>query len=392
MSQKSILMIPGPVEFHEDVLACMAEATPSHVAPPFREAFGRLLGNLRHVFLSPAGQPFVLAGSGSLGWDMIAANLVEPGEHAVVVNTGYFADSFGECLETYGAVVTHVRAPSIGATVSEEALAQALTAAAAAGPVKLVTITMVDTSTAVLTDVKALAATVARVAPDALIAVDGVCAFGGEEFRFDAWGIDAAMTGSQKALGAPPGLMVAMLSPRALAVRAARKSPARSYYANVASWLPIMKAYEARQPCYFATPAVNLVKALDVAVGRLLAYPGGMDGVFEAHRAAASSFKAAVAAMGLAEVPASRACAANLLSAIKLPAGVDQAKLLAAVGEQGVVIAGGLHRETKATYFRVGHMGVSVLEPARGHLPRVLAALRVALEKCGHVVPQAASL
>ena len=107
-------MIPGPIEFTPEVLRAMGMATTSHVAPNFIEAFGQALERMREVFLCPGGQPFVIAGTGTLAMDTAAANLVEPGDRALVVNTGYFGDRYGDILERYGAEVTHVRAPAVG--------------------------------------------------------------------------------------------------------------------------------------------------------------------------------------------------------------------------------------------------------------------------------------
>ncbi|MGD8627075.1 MAG: aminotransferase class V-fold PLP-dependent enzyme, partial [Anaerolineae bacterium] len=147
-------MIPGPIEFTPEVLRAMGMATASHVAPNFIEAFGQALERLRQVFLSPDGQPFVVAGSGSLAMDMAAANLIEPGDRALVVNTGYFGDRFAAILHRYGAQVSQVSAPAVG---DVPALAE-VEAALQGGDFKLMTITHVDTSTAVAADVKALAA------------------------------------------------------------------------------------------------------------------------------------------------------------------------------------------------------------------------------------------
>lgn len=95
-SDKPLLMIPGPTEFDDDVLAAMGRPTASHVAPGFIEEFGSSIEMVREGFLAKNGQPFIIAGSGSLGWDMIVAGLCEAGENALVVNTGYFSDSFGD--------------------------------------------------------------------------------------------------------------------------------------------------------------------------------------------------------------------------------------------------------------------------------------------------------
>lgn len=349
MKDRKLLMIPGPIEFTPEVMRAMGMPTTSHVAPNFIEAFGQALERLREVFLCPGGQPFVVAGSGSLAMDMAAANLVEPGDSALVVNTGYFSDRFGAILERYGATVTHARAPAVG---DAPALAD-VEAALKGGAYKLMTITHVDTSTAVCADVKGLAALGRRYG--ALVVVDGVCSVAGEELRQEEWGVDLALTASQKAIGVPPGLALVVAGPRALEAFRNRKSPVGSYYADWTQWLPIMEAYEGRKPGYYGTPAVNLVWALNVSLGQIL--NEGIESRFARHRRLGDAFKAAVAALGMGQVPVSADKTATTLTAPYFPAGVDRS-MLAHVKEQGVILAGGLHPEIKAKYFRVGHMGV----------------------------------
>ncbi len=348
MKDRKLLMIPGPIEFTPEVLRAMGMPTTSHVAANFIEAFGQALERLRQVFLCPDGQPFVVAGSGTLAMDMAAANLVEPGDKALVVNTGYFGDRFATILERYGAAVTQMRAPAVGDAPS---LAE-VEAALRQGGFKLMTVTHVDTSTAVGADVKSLAA-LGR-AHGALVVVDGVCAVAGEEMRQTEWGIDLALTASQKAIGTPPGLALVMAGPRAMEAFRARKAPVGNYYADWTEWLPIMEAYEARRPGYFATPAVNLIWALNVSLGQILAE--GMDARFARHRRLSQAFKAAMAALGLKQVPVSSDKAATTLTAPYYPDGVD-AKFLGYAGEAGAILAGGLHPAIRARYFRIGHMG-----------------------------------
>ena len=149
MKNRKLLMIPGPIEFTPEVLRAMGMPTTSHVAANFIEAFGQALERLRQVFLCPDGQPFVVAGSGTLAMDMAAANLVEPGDKALVVNTGYFGDRFAAILERYGAAVTQVRAPAVGDAPSPAEVEAALRQ----GGFKLIAVTHVDTSTGVGADV-----------------------------------------------------------------------------------------------------------------------------------------------------------------------------------------------------------------------------------------------
>jgi len=348
MKDRKLLMIPGPIEFTPEVLRAMGMATTSHIAPNFIEVFGRALERLRQVFLCPSGQPFVVAGSGTLAMDMAAANLIEAGDKALVVNTGYFSDRFAAILARYGAEVTHVRAPAIGDAPALEEVESALKR----DGYKLMTITHVDTSTAVGVDVKGLAALGRE--HGALVVVDGVCAVAGEEMRQEEWGIDLALTASQKAIGVPPGLALMVAGPRAMEAFRNRRTPVANYYADWANWLPIMEDYEARQPGYFGTPAVNLIWALDVSLGQIL--EEGMEARFARHRRLSEAFKAAITALGLKQVPVSPDKAATTLTAPYFPDGVDRT-LLRYIKEAGVIAAGGLHPAIKDRYFRIGHMG-----------------------------------
>jgi len=355
VKNRQLLMIPGPIEFTPEVLRAMGMVTTSHVAPNFIEVFGTALERLREVFLAPDGQPFVVAGSGTLAMDMAAANLVEPGDGVLVVNTGVFGDRFGEILQRYGAEVTHVRAPAIGDVPPlDEVRAELETPSTSSGQrYRMMTITQVDTSTAVATDVRALAALGRE--HDALVVVDGVCSLAGEELRQGAWGVDLALTASQKAIGVPPGLALVVAGPRAMEAFRKRNSPVGSYYADWTKWLPIMEGYETRQPRYFGTPPVNLIWALHVSLGQIL--NEGMEARFERHRRISRAIKAAIAALGMAQVPVSADVAANTLTAPYFPDDVDRS-VLGHIKEAGVILAGGLHPEIKTRYFRIGHMGV----------------------------------
>lgn len=378
MTDRALLMIPGPVEFSPAVLRALAAPSPSHVAPEFIACFARALGRLREVCLTQDAFPFVVAGSGTLAMEMACANLVEEGDHALVVNTGYFSDRMAKLLERHGAKVTHVKAPVGGAPSAEE-----VKAALAKGTFKVVTLTHVDTSTGVRVDVEGLLA--AANAHGALSIVDGVCATAGETFRQDAWGADVYLTASQKAVGVPPGLALLTVSPRALEAWRKRKHPVRSVYADFGEWLPIHEAYLARKPSYFATPPVNLIAALDVSLGQLL--EEGMEARFARHRSLADAFRAAWRALGLKLVPQSDALAANTLSALYLPEGVD-GSLVGKIAEEGVIVAGGLHPEIKARTFRVGHMNAV----NRADLLATVGAVERALLRSGQAFAPGAGL
>lgn len=370
MKDRTLLMIPGPIEFEPAVLEALGAPTTSHVAPEFIEAFGQALERIREVWLSPSGQPFVIAGSGTLAMDLAGANLVEPKDKALVLSTGVFGDRFEDLLTRYGAQVTVLRAP-LGGTVPLEEVEAALKD----GSYTLMTFTHVDTSTGVRVDPQPLGALGRKY--NVLTVLDGVCSVAGEELRQEEWGIDVALTASQKAIGVPPGLALLVAGPRAMEAWRSRKTPVGNYYADWGNWLPIMEAYEARKPSYFGTPAVNLVCALNVSLGQIL--EEGMEARFARHRKLGQAFQAAIRALGLSQVPTNVEYAASTLTAPYYPENVTGQDLLPKVRAAGAILAGGLHPQIKARYFRIGHMGAT--KP--GDLLATIGAIEAGLLGCG---------
>ena len=371
MRARKLLMIPGPIEFEPEVMQTMAVPTPSHVAPNFIEVFGHALELMREVWLCPSGQPFIIAGTGTLAMDIAGSNLVENGDQALVISTGYFGDRYAELLTRYGADVDILEAGTGDIVPMEEIEAQLKKK-----DYKLMTFTHVDTSTAVLNDAKSIGALGKKY--DVLTILDGVCSVAGEEIRQEEWGIDIVLTASQKAIGVPPGLALLVASPKAMAAFEARKTPVGNYYADWSNWLPIMKAYEERKPSYFGTPAVNLVMALEKSLELIL--KEGMENRFRKHEKVGKAFRAAIRALGLDMIPVDEGICANTLSAPCYPEGVAGNELLGNIGQEGVILAGGLLPDIKGKYFRVGHMG----SVNRSDLLATIGAIESGLSKCGY--------
>jgi alanine-glyoxylate transaminase / serine-glyoxylate transaminase / serine-pyruvate transaminase len=181
-----------------------------------------------------------------------------------------------------------------------------------------------------------------------------VCSIGGEEFHGDAWGVDVAFTASQKAIGAPPGLAIITVGPRARAARENRREEFPGYFADFLNWLPVMEGYEAGTPGYFGTPAVTLLTMLHTALDEVVADP--MPVRVARHAWIAGAFKAGVAALGLDNVAAADANA-NTLTVVRNPDRVGD-ELVDAVRVEGVTLAKAIHPELRGRSFRVGHMGV----------------------------------
>jgi len=371
-SERDLLMIPGPITFDPAVLRVMSTPTPSHIAPSFRESFGTCLERLREVFLG-SGQPFIIAGTGTLAMELGVSNLVERGERVLVCDSGYFGTRYVNILERLGVQVDVLKTP-IGDTNSPSQIEEKLEEF----DYKAITVTQVDTSTAVLNPIKEIGNRVKNF--DTLLVVDGVCAAAGEETRFDDWNIDVYFTASQKAIGVPPGLALLMFSSNAIAAHKSRKSAVISYYCDLANWLPIMQAYEKRQPAYLGTPAVNLILALEKSTEQIL--DEGIEACFNRHKIMDSAIKAGVQALDLETVPLNEDKSAHTLTAPYYPDGVDGDKFRMKMQENGVIVAGGLLSEIKSKYFRIGHMGRITASDILG----TIGAIERSLIACGHSI------
>ncbi|EGN92187.1 hypothetical protein SERLA73DRAFT_147539 [Serpula lacrymans var. lacrymans S7.3] len=369
-----LLVIPGPIEVTDEVLYANAHPLVSHMSLDFAAVFGDCIRMTRDVLYTKSAQPFLISGSGTLGWDQVSANLVEPGENVLVLHSGYFADSFADCLETYGAKVDQVKA-DLGSVVSPAEVERALKSK----KYKVLTVTHVDTSTGVLSDIKAVAEVVRKVSPETLIVVDAVCSVASEEIRFDDWGIDVVLTASQKGLGAPPGLSIVVASERAMKVYETRKTRITSYYGSWKKWLPIMKAYEAGTAGYFATPPVNLIYAFHASLSQITKGSVTLEERFKLQKDASSRLKKAAEAMGFKGLPLSTEVAANGMTALYFPDGLEASDVVPRLLKKDIVVAGGLHAAVKTKYFRIGHMGVSAIDAQRGDIDKIISALKETL-------------
>lgn len=365
--EHKLTMIPGPIEFSDEVLYAMSTPSQAHTSPEFVATFQSVLKSLRQLFQSTdaSAQLYVLSGSGTLGWDVAAANLVEKGEKVLVLLTGFFSDSFADCLRIYDADVDVVTAP-IGDVVPLDQIEAQLNKE----NYTAITITHVDTSTSVVSDVALICAVVKKVSPKTLIIVDGVCSIGVEDLKFDDWGVDFAFTASQKALCVPAGLCVFFASGRALEKALSREKDS-TFFGSLKRWTPIMKAYESGCGTYFATPAVQTITALKVSLDDILEET--LQKRLAKQAKASTKFKSEMAQLGLRILPVNDTVAAHGLTAVYLPKNVNGAEFLAKLAAKGFIVAGGIHKALVGKYFRVGHMGHSVYA---GHVDLVSKAIQ----------------
>ena len=341
MSDRDLLMIPGPTIVDPVVLRSMAKPTVSHTGSEFVEIMRETIGTLGKI-LQTSGVTLPIAGSGTLGSEVALANILEPEDRVLAICGGYFAGRVAEVAQTLGAVVDRLEV-SWGSIVDVQEVQKRLSA----NRYKALLAVHVDTSTGALNRARELAA-VAK-SNGALFVLDAVCSLGGVELLMDSWGIDVCFSGSQKALAVPPGLAIVAFNQSAMKSRENRKTPMRTYYGDIKRWLPVVN-----DPAnYFATPAVNMIYALHQSCRMIMAE--GLQARYDRHAKLGSAFRAAMKAIGL-QLLCKESESASTLTVTNYPNNVDDVQFRKNLAERGVAIAGGLG-PLKGKTFRVGHMG-----------------------------------
>lgn len=364
MFERELLMITGPTNVDPRVLRAMCKPPLSHTSPEFASIFKEALDDLKKVFMTES-EVFAVAGSGTLALEMAIANILEPGDKVLNTVSGHFGQYFVEISKVYGAK-PRVLEVSWGKPVNPELVKEALKE----NEYKAVTVTHVETSTGVSSPIREIGEVV-RKHSDAFYIVDTVCSLGGMEVRVDDWNIDVCASGSQKCLGVPPGLALIAASPRALEYIEKRKIPVGSWYGSFKNWLPVM-----RDPTkYFATPAVNMVYALNEALK--LVVEEGLNNRFRRHYVLAEAFRAAIEALNL-KLVAERENAANTVSAVYYPDGVDDNQFRSEMKKHGIIVASTLG-PLKGKGFRVGHMG----NISQNDIFSTIAAIEATLKRLG---------
>ena len=340
MAEKRYLLTPGPTPVPPEVLAELAKPVIHHRERDYREIYERCLARLREVYRTQH-EVLMFTTSGTGAFESAVANLTSPGERQLVLSAGNFGERWAGMAKAFGADVVHARL-DWGETPEPDDLRLALDEA---GDVRVVYLTHSETSTGVVCDVQSLAG-VAKEA-GALVVVDAVSSLGAVPLETDAWGIDVVVSGSQKALMCPPGVAFASVSPAAF--EAATRATAPRY---VMDWERTRKA-QAKLDAPF-TPAISIVRALDVALGLLL--DEGLDAAFDRHARLGRACREGAKAMGL-ELFSPDEERSAVVTAIRSPEGVDATDVVSALRDRfGITIANG-QAELKGKIFRIGHIG-----------------------------------
>ncbi len=341
-----LLLGPGPSNVEERVLLAMGAQMVGYFDPCLRELTGEIRRLLNLAFGADHEATFPISGTGSAGMEAALVNLVEPGDRVVIGYNGFFSDRMLQIVERCGGTAVTVPA-DWGRPIPFERLEEALRKTPGT---KVLAVVHAETSTGVLQPLDGLRPLAERYG--VLLLVDAVTSLAGHPIEVDRHGIDACYSGTQKALSAPPGLSPVTFSPRAMEAARGRTRKVQSYYLDAA----LFGQYWTAGQFYHHTPPLSFYYALLEALR--MVEEEGLAARFERHRVNHLALVAGLEAMGL-HMLVEPACRLWTLNAVRIPEGVDDAKVRGRLLQDfGVEIGGGLGA-LKGKIWRIGLMGMN---------------------------------
>jgi aspartate aminotransferase-like enzyme len=335
---KKYLLTPGPTPVPSEALLAMARPIIHHRTSQFRKIFEQVNNDLKYIF-NTKNDVITFTSSGTGAMEASVSCLLSPGDKAITIEGGKFGERFGLICKAYGIDNIPIKV-EYGKTVKPAQIEAELKKSP---DIKAVYTTLCETSTGVLSDIKAIGEVVAKTG--AVLVVDVISGLGASEYNPDQWKVDVTVGGSQKGLMLPPGLAFISLSKKAWGLVEQSKCP--KYYFDLKA---AKKSVEKNDTPW--TPAVTLVLGLRESLK--LMKEEGLDNILTRHKRLAQATRKAVEAIGLeifSEAPA------DAVTAVKVPSGVDGVKLVNTMrDEYGVSVAGG-QGELKGKIFRIAHLG-----------------------------------
>lgn len=360
-------MIPGPVPMRPEVMKEAAKIM-GHRTPEYSEIGRNISKNAAKVF-GTKSDVYTLTSSGSGGIEAAVFNLVGPGDKVLCCSVGKFGDRAYKMAKAIGANATHLK-PDAGKALKPQEVKKALKESGA----DVVTITHNETSTAVLNPIGGIAE---EVGDEAVIIVDAVSSMGAVEYQHDAWNIGITLTGSQKALGVPPGVALIAVRPDLWERIEACKTP--RFYFDLRKY---RKKFEQNGQTPF-TPATSLCMAMNLSLELML--KEGLGKIYARQKLFGDTVRAAVKEMGM-ELLAEEGYRSNMLTAVKAPKGTDVEAMRKIMKEKHKVLIAGGQEELKGKIFRIAHMG-NIGQP---EIVRTFEALHASLREVGFDSPDPA--
>jgi alanine-glyoxylate transaminase/serine-glyoxylate transaminase/serine-pyruvate transaminase len=339
-----------------------------HLDPDLWPVLDEIRAMLRQVLGTSDNVTFPLPATGTAGMEASFCNVVEPGDLVVIAVNGFFAERMAQIATRCGAEVHRIEVPW-GKPVLPETLDQALTSQ---GKVKAVGVVHAATSTGVLSPLKEIAQVVHN--HDALLIADAVTSLGGVEFLMDDWDIDVCYSGSQKCLGAPPGLAPISIGPRALEAINNRNTQVQSYYLDLAN----LEDYWSEKRAYHHTSPILMLYAFREALRLIM--EEGLENRWQRHAKLAAALRAGLEGLGL-ELFADSDYRLNPLTTLVIPHGVDGGQVQRQLYQDYNIEIGGGLGELAGKIWRIGLMGESC---RASNVLLVLSALEQVLSQQGH--------
>lgn len=364
MIQKPRLFTPGPTPLHPAVQEAMARPIPHHRTDEFRRVFAESITGLK-AFLKTSEDVLILACSGTGGMEAALVNVLSPGDTMLALVAGSFGERWSALGRAYGMNVQELKA-KWGEAVKPDEVAQALDAGPA---IRAVFVQLSESSTGAAHDVEALAR-LTRGRKDTLLVVDAISGAGALPLETEAWGVDVAVVGSQKALALPPGLAFLSVSARAW-TRIESARAARFYF----DLRRERKAQAGGESAF--TPAISNVVALRAGLAAVEAM-GGVDALVHNAETLAAATRRAAQALGLPLVaPRDHG---DALTALYPPPGIESGAIVKGLkSEFGSTVAGG-QGELKGKILRIAHLGYYDATDILG----LIATLEIVLRRVGH--------
>lgn len=346
MSFQNPVFIPGPTNMPEAVRLACHMPTIDHRSPLFGDILHPCLEGVRKVLKSESAHIFIFPSTGTGGWETAMTNTLSMGDKVLAARNGMFSHRWIDMCQRHGLDVEIVETPwgqGLPADKYEEILR-----ADKDHKIKVVLATHNETATGVKSDIAAVRAALDAANHPALLFVDGVSSIGSMDFQFDTWGVDVAVTGSQKGFMLPAGLAIVGFSEKAVAAAATAGLP-RTFF----DIRDMQKGYDANAFPY--TPPVGLMNGLKLSIEMLL--DEGLENVFARHTRIAKGVRLAVDAWGLKLCAASPDLNSDTVSAICTPEGFNATDIVThAADVYGVAFGVGLG-EVAGKVFRIGHLG-----------------------------------
>jgi alanine-glyoxylate transaminase/serine-glyoxylate transaminase/serine-pyruvate transaminase len=340
------LFIPGPTNVPDEVRRAMNVGMEDMRAPDFGDLTLGLFSDLKRVMRTATGEVFIFPGSGTAAWEAAITNTLNPGDKVLMARFGQFSTLWVEMAQRLGLEVEVIDV-AWGAGVPVAEFERRL-GADTHDEIKAVFVTHNETATGVTSDIAAVRRALDACFHDALLFVDGVSSIASIDFRMDEWGVDLAVTGSQKGLMCPAGLGILGVSRKAM--EASRHATMRRAY------FEFMDMVKMNADGYFPyTPPTPLLRGLRAALDRL--FREGLDEVIARHARIAEGVRRGVHAWGLELVAEHPSLYSDTVSAIRTPQDVDARDVLRiAYDEMNTSFGSGLAR-LQGKVFRIGHLG-----------------------------------